>query len=151
MQEAKDFAKKYLEDLLTFFGINIEVEVSSEENIINLNVPGNEASGFLIGDRGMTLRSLQHMVNAAVMNQDFGREVRVTVDVADYKKQRQEKIAEQAKKWAEEVKSSGEAKNLQRMSAAERRVVHKTLDQFDGVKTESEGEGYDRHVVIRPS
>lgn len=149
MNDAEEFAKKYLEDFLTFFGLNVEVEVSSEGHVINLSVPSTEMNGFLIGERGANLRSIQHLVNTAIMNKDFGTEIRATVDVAEYKKQRQDRLADQAKQWAETVLSTGMQMDLNSMSAADRRIVHKTLGDIEGVSTESVGEGRDRHIVIR--
>ena len=66
--QAKDASQKYLEDLLSFFGINtivkIEENLDDEENsVINLSVPSTHLNGFLIGLNGDTLRSIQHLVN----------------------------------------------------------------------------------------
>ncbi|HIA92204.1 TPA: KH domain-containing protein [Candidatus Saccharibacteria bacterium] len=149
MNEAEAFAKKYLEDFLTFFDLNVEVTVTSEGHVLNLSVPSSDMNGYLIGERGTNLRSIQHLVNTAIMNKDFGQEVRATVDVAEYKKQRNDRLAEQAKQWAEAVLKTGTDMDLNTMSAADRRIVHKTLGEIEGVHTESVGEGRDRHIVIR--
>lgn len=149
MEESISFAKKYLEDLLSFFGINTDVSASCSEDVIELNVPSTHLNGFLIGQHGETLRSLQYMVSTALKNNDMELN-RVNVDVADYKKHQQDQLADKVKEWIEKVKQSGEPMVLQPMNAADRRVVHKTVGDADGVESTSEGEGRDRHTVIEP-
>lgn len=150
MEEAILYAKKYIEDLLSFFGLNTDVYATTEDNeVIELDIPSTHLNGFLIGQRGDTLRSLQYTVSTALKNQNYSH-TRVNVDVAGYKKQHAERIAKQAEDWFEEVKSSGKAKDLAPMSPADRRVVHKAAEDY-GLTTESVGEGRDRHIVIKPA
>jgi len=150
MEEAIMYAKKYIEDLLSFFGLNTDVYATTEDNeVIELDIPSTHLNGFLIGQRGDTLRSMQYTVSNALKNQNYAH-TRVNVDVAGYKKQHNDRIAKQAEVWFKEVKDSGQAKDLQPMSAAERRVVHKAAEEY-GLTTESVGEGRDRHIVIKPT
>ncbi len=145
-----DFAKQFLEDLLSFFGLNTQVEAKREEDTIQLNVPSSEQNGFLIGQHGDNLRSLQHLTNMA-LKRSGSENVAVVVDVAGYKAQRSERLSEHVKKLAQEVITSGVEKTLEPMSSYERRVVHKTISEIDGVESGSVGEGRDRRVVIRSS
>lgn len=147
--KALKFAKKYLEDLLTFFDLNLEVEASVEDDVIQLSVPSTSLNGFLIGQKGENLRSIQYLVGLALKSQDFEIE-RVNVDIADYKKQQAQRLAEQVKQWADHVKESGMRMELSPMRPADRRTVHKTVSEIDGVTSESDGEGRNRHVVILP-
>jgi len=148
MEDSIQFAKKYVEDLLSFFGLNTEIHATSEDEVIELSIPSTHMNGFLIGQRGETLRSIQYMVSAALMNNDKECH-RVNVDVADYKKGRQEQLSEVTKGWIEKVKSSNEPMTLKPMNAADRRIVHKVAGEY-GVATESVGVGRDRHIVLRP-
>jgi spoIIIJ-associated protein len=149
MEEAILYAKKYLEDVLSFFGLNTDVHATTEDNeVIELDIPSTHLNGFLIGQRGDTLRALQFIISTALKNQNFSH-TRVNVDVAGYKKQHAERIAKQAEEWFTEVRDSGKAKDLAPMSAADRRVVHKTAEEW-GLATESVGEGRDRHIIIKP-
>lgn len=145
-----DFAKQFLEDLLSFFGLNTQVEAKREEDTIQLNVPSSEQNGFLIGQHGDNLRSLQHLTNMA-LKRSGSENVAVVVDVAGYKAQRSERLSEHVKKLAQEVITSGVEKTLEPMSSYERRVVHKTISEIDGVESGSVGEGRDRRVVIKPA
>lgn len=148
MEEAIVYAKKYLEDLLSFFGLNTDVYATSEDEVIELNVPSTHLNGFLIGQRGENMRSLQYLTSTALKNNGFSHS-RVNVDIADYKKQRADRLRDKAEAWVKQVRDSGEPMDLQPMNAADRRVVHKLAAEY-GLTSESEGEGRERHIVLAP-
>jgi spoIIIJ-associated protein len=148
LEEAITYAKKYLEDLLSFFGLNTDVHATSDDEVIQLSVPSTHLNGFLIGQRGENMRSLQYLTSTVLKNQDFSH-TRVNVDVADYKKQRAERLREQAEEWVKKVRDSGEPMDLKPMNAADRRIVHKLAAEY-GLASESDGEGRDRHIVLKP-
>ncbi len=150
MEESIQFAKKYLEDILSFFGLNTDVyATTSDEEVIELNIPSTHLNGFLIGQRGETMRALQFLVSNALRNQNYPV-TRVSVDVADYKKQRASRLAQKAEKWIKTVKESGKPFDLKPMNAADRRTVHKLAAEH-GVISESVGEGRNRHIVLKPA
>jgi len=149
IEEAILYAKKYLEDILSFFGLNTNVYATTEDHeVIELNVPSTHLNGFLIGQRGETMRALQYMVSTALKNQNFAF-TRVNVDIADYKKHRAERLLGRAEEWFKEVRDSGVPKELAPMNAAERRVIHKAAEEY-GLTSESVGEGKDRHIILKP-
>ncbi len=148
--EAVIFAQKFLEDILSFYGLNTSVTSHLEEDVIELSAPSSSMNGFLIGHAGDNLRAMQHITMQAIMNKGFGH-FRVNIDIADYKKSKNEKLATQAREWAKHVLETGEPMNLRPMNAADRRVVHQALGEFDGLTSGSEGEGRDRHIVITKS
>ena len=112
MEEAIVYAKKYLEDLLSFFGLNTDVYATSDDEVIQLNVPSTHLNGFLIGQRGENMRSLQYLTSTALKNADYSNS-RVNVDIADYKKQRADRLRERAEAWVKQVQSSGEPMDLE--------------------------------------
>ena len=148
LEEAIVYAKKYLEDLLSFFGLNTDVHATSDDEVIQLNVPSTHMNGFLIGQRGENMRSLQYLTSTALKNQNFGH-TRVNVDIADYKKQRADRLRDQAEDWVKKVRDSQEPMDLKPMNAADRRVIHKLAAEY-GVTSASEGVGRDRHIVLKP-
>jgi spoIIIJ-associated protein len=147
VEEAISYAKKYLEDLLSFFGLNTEVHATSEDDVIELEVPSTHLNGFLIGQKGDNMRAMQFLVSNALKNQGY-EYTRVNVDVAEYKKQRAQRLADRAEEWMKEVKESGEAMDLAPMNAADRRTVHKLAQEW-GLTSESDGDGPSRHIVLR--
>ena len=150
VEEAIQYAKKYLEDILSFFGLNTDIYATTEDNeVIELHVPSTHLNGFLIGQRGDTMRALQFTVSSALKNQGY-QVNRVNVDIADYKKARADRLGEQAEQWMKQVQESGEPMDLQPMNAADRRTIHKLAGEY-GLVTESVGEGRDRHIVLKPA
>ncbi len=148
MDESIIYAKKYLEDLLSFFGLNTDVyATNSDDEVIELHVPSTHLNGFLIGHNGDTMRAMQFMVSNALKNNNYAV-TRVNVDIADYKKARADRLSEKAKGWIDEVKKSGKDKPLEPMNSADRRTVHKLAGEY-GIETESVGEGRERHIVLK--
>lgn len=148
MEESIQYAKKYIEDLLSFFGLNTDVYATSEDGtVIELSVPSTHLNGFLIGQHGDTLRSIQFLISSALASQ--GHEItRVSVDVADYKKHHAERISQQAEEWIKKVKETGEQFEVKNMNAADRRTIHRLAAEH-GIESNSEGEGRERHIVLR--
>ena len=108
-----------------------------------------EDSGLLIGRRGQTLQSLQFLVNL-IVRKKFGEDVRVVMDVENYRQRRESSLREMALKVASRVVQTSRSITLEPMSPADRRIVHTSLTDHPGVTTESMGIGEDRKVTIMP-
>lgn len=147
MEDAIVYAKKYLEDLLSFFGLNTDVYASAEDDVIELDVPSTHLNGFLIGQKGDNMRAMQFLTSNALKNQGYDY-TRVNIDIAQYKKQRADRLSERAEEWVKRVKDSGEPMELEPMNAADRRTIHKLAQEWD-VVSESIGEGRDRRIVLK--
>jgi len=100
----------------------------------------------LIGRNAETLRGLQYIVSTVLRNKG-SLITRVNIDIADYKKQRADRLAEQAREWIAEVRRSGDSKIVS-LNAADRRIVHQVASEYSDIRTFSEGEGYDRKLTI---
>jgi len=148
-QDTLAYAKVKLEELLAFFEVNGEIEVSEADDRVELNVATTD-SGQLIGHHGETLRSLQYILSQMVSNQT-GQRAFISLDVAGYKKGRAETLSAKAKTMAEEVKESGKSQTLGPLNAAERRVVHMAISEIEGIETESTGVDPYRKVIIKKS
>lgn len=144
--ESIRFATKYLEDLLSFFGINVAVQSTSEDDVIQLAIPSTSMNSLLIGKNANNLRALQHIVMATLQARE-AEIFRVNVDIADYKRQRADKIERQAEHWVDEVRKTGTTKILD-LSPADRRTVHRFADAYSDIKTYSQGEGKERRLYI---
>lgn len=145
-EESIVFAQKYLEDLLSFFGANLTVSSTCEDDVIELSVPSNELNSLLIGRNAETLRSMQYIVSTVLRNKDATL-TRVNIDIADYKKQRAERVASEAREWIEEVRRTGDS-YVANLNAADRRIVHHVASEYSDIRTFSEGEGRERRITI---
>lgn len=144
--ESIRFAAKYLEDLLSFFGINVAVYSTIDDDVIQLSVPSTSLNSLLIGRNADNLRALQHIVSMALVVRE-AEVTRVNVDVANYKRQREERIAEKAEGWIRKVRETGGSMVLN-LNAADRRVVHKLAQDYSDIETHSEGEGRERKLIM---
>lgn len=150
MASTLEFAKVRLEELVSFFGINVSVEADVTDEGIQLNIGSTPSSPRLIGHRGETLRAIEYLLNQMVKAHD-GDSPRVMVDVAGYKEARRHSLEELARETAERVIASGEEEELKPMNPADRRVVHMALREISGVESESRGDGFDRRIVVVPA
>jgi spoIIIJ-associated protein len=146
-EESALFAKKYLEDVLSFFGLNTDIETHVSDEVIELKVPSTHLNAFLIGAHGDTLRSLQYLVSTTLKNKN-AELYRINIDVADYKAQRADRLVKKLTETFEVVRSTGKEVALDPMNPADRRVVHQAISDYSDLETHSEGEGRERHIVI---
>ena len=142
--------KKYLESILQAMDINYQLEVRSlnNETEIYYNIHTDE-NPLLIGAKGKTLDALQVLVRNLL--QTYTKELLVVnVDVGGYRDNRRHQLEVLATKTAKEVARTKIEVKLKPMSSYERRIIHNKLSEWRDVYTESEGEGTERCLVIKP-
>ncbi len=142
--------KKYLENILKSLGIIYKIEARSigNEEQIHYLIDSYENS-LLIGVKGKTLEALQLLVRTLIST--YTKEhVVVTLDIGGYKQNRAKQLEILATKTAKEVVRTKVEIKLPHMNSYERRIVHEKLSEWHDVYTESEGEGEERAIVIKP-
>jgi spoIIIJ-associated protein len=153
LQEQGEVVRAFLVDLLDAFGLDGEVTASTnvDDDAVELDVQGEDL-GLLIGPKGQTLQAIQELSRSALQRQKPGEaHARVRIDVSGYRQRRREALERFVTGVAEEVKETGVQKALEPMSPPDRKVVHDTVNEIDGVTTVSEGEDARRRVVILPA
>jgi len=149
--QVKEILKQGVEELLGKIDLSGAVSVETgDDQMVVVKIESSEA-GLLIGQGGENLAALQHLARIIIGKKLAGQLVNFIVDVNDYRVSRAELVREMALSLARQVMEEKMAKVLEPMSAYERRLVHLALKDFSGVKTESQGEGEFRKVVIKPS
>jgi spoIIIJ-associated protein len=146
-----DAAKEAIENLLSRMDVSAKVQViegADDQSHLVIEITNGDL-GILIGRRGQSLMALQYVVNL-VASRKLGSNARVTIDVAGYRKRRQEELESLALRVADLVKSSRRAITLESMPASERRIIHITLKDVPEVTTGSIGFGDSRKVVVSP-
>jgi spoIIIJ-associated protein len=150
--EALAAGQRILETLMGHLGFDARVEVAAgETSRLNVVAQGEdrEALGALIGRKGERLSALQHLVNL-MLSKEMGSWTRVLVDVEDYRGRRERQLRELANRAAARVMETGKMLQLEPMPALERRWIHLTLRDHEGVATQSIGEEPNRRVVLVP-
>ncbi len=147
---AENATLDYVQDILAGIGIHGRIESYLEDdNNLHIDIIGSDC-GVAIGRHGETLDAIQYLANI-VANRWIDEYLRVVVDVAGYRRRREQRLQQTAKRTATRVLETGRESKLKPMSPAERRVVHMTLREMDGITTYSEGAEPRRYVVIAPS
>lgn len=142
--------KKYLEGILKALGIAYKIEARSigNEEQIHYIIDSYENS-LLIGVKGKTLEALQILLRNLITSYTKDHIV-VTLDIGGYKQNRARQLEILATKTAKEVVKTKVEIKLPHMNSFERRVIHEKLSDWKDVYTESEGEGEERALVIKP-
>lgn len=152
-QDQEQTAHEFLEGVLGAFGMTGDVALATEpadDGAIEMVVSGEEL-GLLVGQKGVTLNALQELTRTVVQRKaDGAKTSRLRVDVAGYRARRTAALQDFSRKIAADVLESGSEKLMEPMGPADRKVVHDTVNDIDGVETGSEGEEPRRRVVIRP-
>jgi len=148
--EAATLVRELVVRITGGIGISCRVDVVEDADAIVATCSGRDL-GLLIGRHGQTIDAVQYLANAIVARAHGDERKEVVVDAAGYRGRRQATLDSLAVRAAERVLASGEAEELEPMTAAERKIVHTRLKDFDGVQTTSEGVEPNRHVVVRPA
>lgn len=141
-----------LENILGLLALEGSFEVVEGPEEVEVTIEASDP-GRLIGFKGETLDSLQLLTNLIVSKQllDEAKFKRVIVDVGGWRKNKEADLERRARNWAEEVLQSGHPVELDPMPSWQRRVVHMIISEFEGVKSESVGEGKERHLILSPT
>lgn len=141
-------AKEFLEELLKQMHFeNASVYGNLEGSIIKLDVKVDENdTGIAIGKAGSTLDAIELLIRKSIDSR--ANNLRVNVDINNYKKRRDDKIRELANDTARKVQRSKKSWNLKYMNSYERRLAHEEISKFTNVSSHSEGVEPKRYVVV---
>jgi spoIIIJ-associated protein len=151
VEQQADIIAEFVDGLVDAYGLEGEVtQTRIDEDTIEVAIDGDDL-GLLIGPKGQTLTAIQELSRTVVQRRASGtHHGRVRLDVSGYRQRRREALERFAQSVAADVRESGVQKALEPMNAADRKVVHDTVNEIDGVTTVSEGEDQRRRVVIMP-
>ena len=147
--QTEDLIKSTAEELLSLLGAEGTVTVSEdkENEAYNVDVEAEEA-GILIGHHGDTIDALQLVLNQSLFSKLDGK--RVVLNIGNWRERRKETILSLADNIVARVLETGEPQPIYDLTPSERRTVHMHLSENTDIVTESEGEGRDRHLVVKP-
>ncbi len=150
MKKAGDLATGFISGLLEKMGIEGTVEILPQLECDQLRIQINGPDmGPVIGRRGDTLDAIQYL-GSLVLNNALDEHVRLSVDTENYREKRAESLERLARKMAMKVIKSHRTMTLEPMNPYERRIIHATLQEFNGVTTYSTGSEPGRRIVIAP-
>ncbi len=146
-QDIKDFIFDYLGSYFTNLNQEVAIEIILEKDLFKVILDA-ENNAIIIGKGGQTLRAISTVLKAAT-NNTFKKRVNIVVDINNYKEDRYRKVKSIANRVAKEVAKTHIDAALDPMPNDERKVIHEFLSKREHIKTESEGDGSQRHLVIK--
>lgn len=150
-EEQAERAGEFLVGLAEAFGHQAEARIEPiTDDLVEVHLDGDEL-GLMIGPKGTTLQAIYDLAKVVVQREADGqRSGRFRIDIGGYRARRREALERFATQVADQVRESGTATALEPMGASDRKTVHDTVNEIDGVSTRSEGEEPRRRVVIEP-
>lgn len=151
-QDDKTFLRETVTELMQKMGFAAEVEVNEredEERAYTCMARVREDQNFLIGQYGVNLAAIQHLVRV-IVRKKTDEKISVTVDVNDYLSGKRELLEKEAQKAAEEALQNNASVALRPMLPYERKIVHSFLSKNPSIMTESVGRGDQRKIMVSP-
>lgn len=147
-EDIYDFVKDYLKEVINNLGLEVNFEIKNKEGrkIIKMY---SDNTQILIGHNGQTIQALETLAKEKVFL-ETGIFFKLTLDVSDYKEKKDKRLEHLAKMTAKDVVTTGTPAVMENMTSYQRRIIHNVLTDFKGVKTHSEGDEPNRHVIIEP-
>ena len=149
-REAAAHATEVTEKILSQMGFAATVSSRVRDGQVMLEIDCSESEGRLIGRKGETLQSLQHLVSR-ITSRQFRERSNLVIDVSGYRARQTDKLTSRAQEWADDVIHSGREYRTEPLVAADRRIIHRTLADVSGVETQAIGSGPRKRVSIRPA
>ena len=149
--EAGKAAEAYIKGILGGMGVeDVEIMMNEDDESISIDLDCGNGYGYVIGRRGETLDAIQYLTRLAI-NKGKDDYKRVSINAGNYREKREDTLRELARKQASRVKKYGRSVCLDPMNPYERRIIHTTIQEIEGVSSHSVGSESDRKVVITPA
>lgn len=145
--EVIEYIKEIVQNIGNALVSKITTKVSDTYDVLNVSIY-SDVNPILIGKDGKNLSAIQTIIKQSIFKK-FNRNVKVTVDIANYKNKKIRNLKYEVSKIAKEVLNSKVEAHLDPMNSYERRIVHTLVSEFNNLETISEGEEPNRYVVIK--
>lgn len=147
--ENPEIIRGIIGEVLGFMGVDYTLTIEESDDTTFVNISSDGLDGLLIGRRGETLASIQHVVNR-VFTGRTQRHSKITVDVGGYVHRKHRLLIEKAHRLADRVRRTQREFDFEPLKASERRIIHLAVAEFDDVTTYTIGDGLLRKVVLTP-
>ncbi len=148
--EVRVFLKDYVVDLLRLMDIPGKVDIQKGSGgEYNIDISVKRGRGLLIGKNGEVLRSIQFLIRT-VAKKTFQRRITIVVDIANYRKKRENFVQKKAEAIAILVKQTEREMAMDLLTRKEIRLVRRVIEKIDGVRMYTLGKGIKKNVIIAP-
>ena len=141
-------ARQVLQEILQHMGFDASIDAEESPEQITLTMVSEQPMGLLIGKGGQTLNAIELLVRTITQTKIHTLEKHIVIDAEGYRARHTDRLQDLARQAAQQVLETGEAVPMEPMSPRDRRTVHMTLAEIDGVESTSVGEEPYRHIVV---
>ncbi|MGO3209567.1 Jag family protein [Brachybacterium sp. AOP42-C2-15] len=149
LEEEGDIAADYLEELLDIADLDGDIDIDVDGDRASVEIAGADKLARLNRPKGELLDALQELTRLAVQTRT-GNRSRLMLDIGGFRAEHKGSLEGLAATAIAEAKESGEPVSMRPMNPFERKVVHDVAKR-EGLRSESDGDGKNRHVVIYPA
>ena len=142
-----EYLKEYINTITSALNLQTDLTIKFDDDILKIHIDSDNNS-ILIGKDGRMLNSMQVILKQTIKSQT-DMNIKVYLDIADYKEKQNKEIEDLARKIAEEVENTKESVKLDSMNSYQRRLVHNVISEYKNLTTKSEGEEPNRYVVVK--
>ena len=142
-----EYLKEYINTITSALNLQTDLTIKFDDEILKIHIDSDNNS-ILIGKDGRMLNSMQVILKQTIKSQT-DMNIKVYLDIADYKEKQNKEIEDLARKIAEEVENTKESVKLDSMNSYQRRLVHNVISEYKNLTTKSEGEEPNRYVVVK--
>jgi len=129
-------------------GLDLKAVGEDTDDGFRIQVRGDDVA-LLLGRNAELLDALEYLGNR-ILARSSGEESKVVFDSGGYRSRREKELRLMADKAAEKVRTTRIPFTFDPMTPNERRIVHLALATDSSVTTESQGNGENRKVTVRP-
>ena len=148
LTDISEYCRDKCQEIIRLAGFDSEVKIQKvDTGYVSIEVTRTEDAGRIIGKSGQTIDALQ-LILKSMAYKKFKKPIRLNIDVENYKRNRIEGLKRNALSVAKSLNSAMPRKELEPMTAQERREIHVLFQDKDGVHSYSKGEGSNRHIVL---
>jgi len=145
----ENFVAEVIRQIIEKLEISATIEVSRQDGVFFIDI-SSEDSSLLIGKHGTNLESIQFILAVRLKTLTGRDDFELFVDVNNWRRQKEDRLKQLANSIADKVIREGQPQTLYNLKSSERRVIHTVLGDHPRVESVSEGEGVDRHLIIKP-
>lgn len=145
----EEYGKKFLTELVHFYGVSVTVDVRKQNERILFAIDASDEEA-IVGKDGEVLEALQHLVRLAIAKR-YKQNLKLLLDVNGFRERRKKTIIVMAKRLADRVRKDGRPAKTKPLNPYERRIIHTLFKNNSHITTQSEGEGHTKKVIISPS
>ncbi|MBL8148875.1 MAG: hypothetical protein JNN15_02980 [Blastocatellia bacterium] len=145
-QAAADSLDEFVNTIIEYSGLELSVDVSTYDDQVDVEIRGNDIP-LLLGHNGELLNALEYLATK-ILGRHIPSRIKINFDSEGYRKMREKELTLMAQHAAERVRATKRPFTFEPMTPLERRIVHVALAEQTDIKTESQGEGEDRKVIV---